>query len=384
MSSTTNLNNLDNQVAQFGATGAVALPIGSNIQRPKNPSTGMLRWNSTTNALELYGPTAWNSMLNKQEIEDRFVQIASPKFTGELDAGGNKLGNIAAPTVNGDAVSLGYLEQRFTAGTGINSDTLDGHDSLYFATQYDVTDLQNLVAQVQTNLNTHIADVDNPHQTTKAQVGLDQADNTSDLDKPISTATQTALNAKVNKAGDTMSGALSMGYNNLMDIMNFVGSVWYFVRENPPAGFLVCNGAAVSRTNYSRLFSIIGTRFGEGDGTTTFNLPDLRGMFIRGWANSSYPTDPGRVLGSYQADMFAAHNHPGSETSQDGAHRHRVQGDHATSPGDGFPGEIGNANSGYSFYTDVDGAHKHTVAVGVEGGAETRPKNVALLPCIMY
>lgn len=408
MSSTTNLNNLDNQVAQYGATGAVALPIGTNIQRPKNPANGMLRWNSTTNALELYGPTTWNSILNKQDIEDAYVKIAEPKFEGDLDAGGHKLGNIAAPAANGDAVNLGYLEQRFTAGTGINADTLDGHDSLYFATQYDVTDLQNLVGQVQTNLNAHIADKDNPHETTKAQVGLDQVDNTSDLDKPISTATQTALNGKVNKAGDTMQGNLSIGYNNLMDIMNFVGSIWYFARENAPAGFLVCNGAAVSRTNYSRLFSIIGTRFGAGDGSTTFNLPDLRGMFLRGWALGGFPTDPGRVMGSFQADAFkahkhdlneAAHTHTGS-TGPAGQHHHAVMNGAGGQETDSVGDRKNFAARDYatSFYSDPNvvqpaGEHTHPVTLnGAKtnitmenaGGTETRPMNVAMLACIMY
>lgn len=58
------------------------------------------------------------------------------------------------------------------------------------------------------DLATHIANKNNPHQVTKAQVGLGNCDNTSDLDKPISTATQTALDGKVSKTGDTMTGAL--------------------------------------------------------------------------------------------------------------------------------------------------------------------------------
>jgi hypothetical protein len=61
-------------------------------------------------------------------------------------------------------------------------------------------------ATVQSNLNTHIADIANPHSTTKAQVGLSNVDNTSDLNKPISTATQTALNAKVT-ANTAVTGA---------------------------------------------------------------------------------------------------------------------------------------------------------------------------------
>lgn len=60
------------------------------------------------------------------------------------------------------------------------------------------------------DLATHIANKNNPHQVTKTQVGLGNCDNTSDLDKPISTATQNALDSKVDKSGDTMTGALNI------------------------------------------------------------------------------------------------------------------------------------------------------------------------------
>ena len=53
----------------------------------------------------------------------------------------------------------------------------------------------------------------------------------------------------------------------------------------PPSGWLLCDGAAVSRTTYSALFSVVGTAFGPGDGSTTFNLPDFREQFPQGAAN---------------------------------------------------------------------------------------------------
>lgn len=66
-----------------------------------------------------------------------------------------------------------------------------------------------------------------------------------------------------------------------------------------PSGWLKANGAAVSRTTYAALFSAIGTTFGAGDGTTTFNLPDLRAEFIRG-LDDGRNIDIGRALGSSQ------------------------------------------------------------------------------------
>jgi phage-related tail fiber protein len=62
-----------------------------------------------------------------------------------------------------------------------------------------------------------------------------------------------------------------------------IGAIIFAAYETPPGGWLECNGAAVSRTALAELFARIGTRFGGGDGTVTFNLPDLRGEFIRGW-----------------------------------------------------------------------------------------------------
>lgn len=61
-----------------------------------------------------------------------------------------------------------------------------------------------------------------------------------------------------------------------------VGSIALFAGAELPEGYLLCDGAALSREVYAELFSAIGTTWGEGDGSTTFNLPDLRGKFIRG------------------------------------------------------------------------------------------------------
>lgn len=61
------------------------------------------------------------------------------------------------------------------------------------------------------------------------------------------------------------------------------GVIYFWPTETPPVGSLECNGNPVSRTTFARLFGIINTMYGPGDGSTTFNLPDLRGEFVRGW-----------------------------------------------------------------------------------------------------
>lgn len=68
-----------------------------------------------------------------------------------------------------------------------------------------------------------------------------------------------------------------------------------------PTGWLECNGAAISRTTYATLFASIGTAWGTGDGSTTFNVPDLRGEFLRGWDHGR-GVDTGRAFASAQSD----------------------------------------------------------------------------------
>jgi microcystin-dependent protein len=70
-----------------------------------------------------------------------------------------------------------------------------------------------------------------------------------------------------------------------------VGSVSMFAGSSAPTGWLLCNGAAVSRTTFSALFAIIGTTYGAGNGSTTFNVPDMRGRAAIGVGQGSGLTD---------------------------------------------------------------------------------------------
>jgi phage-related tail fiber protein len=124
------------------------------------------------------------------------------------------------------------------------------------------------------------------------------------------------------------------------DASGQAGDIKYTLRDVAPTGWLKANGAAVSRTVYSRLFAVIGTYFGAGDGFNTFNLPDLRGEFIR-CLDDGRGVDPNRVLGSWQVDQNAAHTHTGVVASA-GSHIH-----------------TGSATA--------SGAHNHTATIGTAG-----------------
>lgn len=146
--------------------------------------------------------------------------------------------------------------------------------------------------------------------------------------------------------------------NTLSGGVGTPGAVQFFASTSAPSGWLKANGAAVSRTTYAALFSAIGVTFGAGDGTTTFNLPDLRGEFLRGY-DDGRGVDSGRSFGTTQGGAIQSHTH-----STDPYNVSRAAWDPA-----GLP----------FFFTDA--VPRNT---GATGGSETRPRNVALLACIKY
>lgn len=141
------------------------------------------------------------------------------------------------------------------------------------------------------------------------------------------------------------------------------GEVSFFAMSAAPTGWLKANGAAVSRTTYAALFTAIGTTFGVGDGSTTFNVPELRGEFIRALADGR-AVDTGRTLGSAQAEDLLAHSH---------AFR-GYGGSGAVLPNVSMSGSLGT----------VVGTTALNTAVQNSTGVETRPRNIALLACIRY
>ena len=76
--------------------------------------------------------------------------------------------------------------------------------------------------------------------------------------------------------------------SQLLDIYaGLTGTILPTVATSAPTGWLLCDGSAVSRTDYSNLFALVGTTFGAGNGSTTFNVPDLRGRSIIGVGTGS-------------------------------------------------------------------------------------------------
>ncbi len=153
---------------------------------------------------------------------------------------------------------------------------------------------------------------------------------------------------------------------------NPVSTIILIPTNNVPPNYLECNGAAVSRTTYANLFAVIGTRYGAGNGTTTFNLPDYRGQFLRGY-NHGAGTDPnvttrtnrgdgttGDAVGTKQNNQTLLHHHvvnpPTTSTNISGNHNHLVN------PPNTYTAFAGNHNhlvDPPNTYTAVAGNHRH-------------------------
>ena len=148
------------------------------------------------------------------------------------------------------------------------------------------------------------------------------------------------------------------------------GFILPFAGDAAPAGWLKANGVAVSRTTYSALFGAIGTRYGIGDGSSTFNLPDLRAEFIRGW-DDGRGVDAWRNLGSTQAHAAKRLEKVGFTNSL------------FFTP----PSETLIPESGYSAWTasgEESAPSAHAALRFKLTDSETRPRNVAMLYCIKH
>jgi len=157
---------------------------------------------------------------------------------------------------------------------------------------------------------------------------------------------------KTFKVSDAINADEALAFGQL------TGYVLPFATSIVPSGYLECNGSALSRTAYADLFAVLGTTYGVGDGSTTFNIPDLRGEFIRGYDNGR-GIDNGRVIGTWQVDELKSH-------------KHNYIGSRHVYGGYGNPGNA--AVEGTSIIGSTDSV----------GGTETRPRNIAMMYCIKY
>jgi microcystin-dependent protein len=172
---------------------------------------------------------------------------------------------------------------------------------------------------------------------------------------------------------------VNANFSYLADRVVPAGAVMAFAGENPPPGWLLCDGSAVSRITYPDLYAAIGNSHGSGDGATTFNVPDYRGRFLRGVDGTAGrdPDDASRTamsaggntgddVGSVQGDQLASHSHTAY------ARWAGVQ--------------TGTAVWTNSFWTGTGFSNNdpNVFQILPTGGSETRPKNAYVNWIIKY
>jgi len=190
-----------------------------------------------------------------------------------------------------------------------------------------------------------------------AQVNTNFADlvtflNNSVIHKDGTKAMTAAFDAGTQKIVNLVAGVASTDAVNKaqLDAVGTmpVGGVTAYAGATAPTGFVLCDGAAISRATYAGLYAIVGTTYGAGDGVNTFNVPDLRSRFIAGKGTAGWSDALAEAGGSKDA-VAVAHTH---------AHTHAITHDHG------------------SFSSSADGTHFHTysnaagaLAAGIAGGA---------------
>jgi microcystin-dependent protein len=191
------------------------------------------------------------------------------------------------------------------------------------------------------------------------------------------------------------------------------GAIVPYAANSAPSGWLLCDGSLYGRTALDpspqvNLFSAIGITYGAGDGLTNFAVPDLRGMFVRGFDNGR-GIDPLRAFGTTQADAFKSHNHSGNTGTESVGHVHAFSGNTGTEsaghnhnysqyvPNNGNYREAGgngpglngsrqtevtntqNQNHTHAYSGTTGGPNvAHTHVIASDGQPETRPQNVAM------
>ena len=158
------------------------------------------------------------------------------------------------------------------------------------------------------------------------------------------------------------------------------GSIVFYAADTPPIGWLECDGREIDRSQYAALFNVIGLTYGPGNGIDSFNLPDLRGVFIRGWDHGR-AEDQDREFGSFQGDAIrnmkgwlgSNFDNIATLTGVDGALFY-TPGRTKKYPSSVYPGLTGINE--IPLYAHFDASRV------VPTASDNRPKNVALLPCI--
>jgi hypothetical protein len=166
------------------------------------------------------------------------------------------------------------------------------------------------------------------------------------------------------------------------------GIIGYFATSSAPTGWVKANGAVLPIASYQALFDVLPKQgngntiwWQPGDGPLNFRIPDLRGVFPRGW-DDGRGIDSGRGFGTDQGSLIGSHNHPINDPGHVHSTDYWIRPNMPSGWGSSwfYPG-ANYANTGYGSGTY---GNRTGISVGSSGGVETRPVNLSLLACIKF
>ncbi len=341
-------------------------PNGSNATFVRTPSLGLIPYQSGTsgsigtsswNFSTIYGSTLYES---NQSLATRYLGINATATNAQL-----------LDSLN----STDFLRNN---GKAVDADKLDGLDSsaLYriYSNGSSSTDpnttttgliLSNHANAPSTSYYWHIS------TTFWSTIGGNAAQHAITYNGPNMSYVRQRYNGvwqawvRTDNNGksadsDKLDGVSSEGFAKV-DYGVPVGSIMVWAQTTAPAGWVICDGTALSRTTYSKLYSVLGTKYGTSS-SSNFKVPNYKGYFLRGWGGSTSiaPDEAsrsgGNTVGSTQTGQFKSHVH-------------------------GYTGTQGNGSPDGSADSKTTGAansYPRTAELDYEGGSETRPVNIAV------
>ena len=340
-----------------------------------------------------------------------------------VQSGANTTVNFNTAPADNDTIRLfrdtdiDAIEATYTAGSSIRASDLNTNNTqlLYAAQEFGTLKTDNSISfslgnkgDIQINSSTDYVINNNAVELAMMadnSVGTSELVNDSVTDdkmanNAIATASLKDNAVTIAKMADNSVGTSEIVNNAVTRAkvtpggFNPVGTVIWYAGSTAPAGYLKCNGDSIANgsgttqsitADFSALYAIVGS-----------SLPDLRGEFVRGWDDGK-GTDSGRSIRSGQTELFKEHTHtPSVSQSTAGDHNHSFKASNRAGDENGWSGAnkafIGD-DDGSAFTQAADtnkiydnGSHNHSVGVTIAntGGAETRPRNIALLACIKY
>jgi microcystin-dependent protein len=202
----------------------------------------------------------------------------------------------------------------------------------------------------------------------KPSVGLDR-DVWGDLTNENWDTIDTQLKAANDAAGGS-SSALTSLINTIRAYIEPIGSIKPWPSPTAPAGWFPCDGWEISRTDYAGLFAVLGTMWGGGNGSTTFNIPNFLSSVPVHRDNATFGVTGryGEINHTLSVAEMPLHGHPGSGTDNQGDHAHSYHRSSMSTPASQLQPGSGFALSESDTSTGNAGTHWHNVNVAGQGG----------------